>query len=106
MARIVITHAVENVERWLGFKHERAEQIESMGGSNVVDHVAADGSNNVAVTADVADPAAFQAPSAAPPPEMADTPKRHGIIPPVTIHGREIARTRVRRGPGDLAYSP
>jgi hypothetical protein len=86
VARIVITHAVENVERWLGFKHERAQQIESMGGSNVVDHVAADGSNNVAVTADVADPAAFQAASVAPAPEMADTLKRHGIIPPVTTH--------------------
>jgi hypothetical protein len=86
VAKIVITHAVENVERWLGFKHERAAQIESMGGSNVVDHVATDGSNNVAITADVPDPAAFQAATAAPPPEMADTLQRHGVIPPVVTH--------------------
>jgi len=81
-----MTHAVENVERWLGFKKERATQIESMGGSNVVDHVAADGSNNVAISADVADPDAFQAAMATPAPEMTDTLQRHGIIPPVVTH--------------------
>ena len=41
MTKVVLTHAVEDVERWLGFKSERAASIGAMGGSNVVDHVAA-----------------------------------------------------------------
>ena len=55
MATVVITHAVEDVERWLGGKAERAAAITSVGASNVTDHVAADGSNNIAVTAETSD---------------------------------------------------
>lgn len=84
MTKIVLTHAVEDVERWLGFKDERAASIGAMGGSNVVDHVAADGSNNIAISMDVADPAAIQASLASPPPELMDTMQRHGVVPPVT----------------------
>ena len=84
MAKVVLTHAVEDVERWLGFKGERAASIGAMGGSNVVDHVAADGGKNVAISMDVADPAAFQAGLASPPPELAAAMQRHGVIPPVT----------------------
>ena len=51
MARVVITHAVEDADRWLQGKAERAGAIESMGGSNVTDFVAQDGTNNVALTA-------------------------------------------------------
>jgi hypothetical protein len=86
VAKIVLTHAVEDVERWLGFKAERAQSIGAMGGSNVVDHVAADGSNNVAVSADVADPAAFQSGLAAPPPELVSAMQRHGVVQPVVAH--------------------
>ena len=86
MTKIVITHAVEDLERWLGFKGERAASIEDMGGSNVVDHVAADGSNNVAVTADVADVVAFKSGLASPPPDLADAMSRHGVVPPVAAH--------------------
>ena len=84
MAKVVLTHAVEDVERWLGFKGERAASIGAMGGSNVVDHVAADGGKNVAISMDVADPAAFQAGLASSPPELAAAMQRHGVIPPVT----------------------
>ncbi len=84
MTKIVITHAVEDLERWLGFKGERAASIEGMGGSNVVDHVAADGSKNIAVTADVADADAFKSALASPPPELAEAMSRHGVVPPVT----------------------
>jgi len=84
VTKIVLTHAVEDVERWLGFKDERAASIGAMGGSNVVDHVAADGSNNIAISMDVADPAAIQASLASPPPELMDTMQRHGVVPPVT----------------------
>ena len=55
MARIVAVHGVEDIPRWLEGKAERAAAIESGSGSNVTDFVAADGSNNVAVSADVAD---------------------------------------------------
>ena len=60
MTKVVLTHAVEDVERWLSFKGERAESIGAMGGSNVVDHVAADGSRNVAISMDIADMGAIE----------------------------------------------
>jgi hypothetical protein len=40
MPRIVITHAVTDIERWLEGKAERAAAIESGSGSNVTDFVA------------------------------------------------------------------
>jgi hypothetical protein len=40
--------------------------------TDVTDHVAADGSANIAVTADVHDMAALQALMASPPPELAE----------------------------------
>jgi hypothetical protein len=61
MTHVVVTHAVEDVERWLSFTGERATSIGAMGATNVVDHVAADGSKNVAVSMDVADMGPFQA---------------------------------------------
>ena len=86
MSKIVLTHAVEDVERWLHFKGERASAIGAMGGSNVVDHAAADGSKNVAISMDVADVDAFQAGLASPQPELAAAMQRHGVVPPVTAH--------------------
>ena len=59
MPKVVITHAVQDIDRWLQGKAERAAAIESVTGSNVTDYVAQDGSNNIAVTADVADPEAM-----------------------------------------------
>ena len=55
MPRIVITHAVVDIDRWLKGKAGRAAAIESVSGTNVTDYVAEDGSNNIAVTADVGD---------------------------------------------------
>ena len=86
MTKVVLTHAVEDVERWLSFKAERASSIGAMGGSNVVDHVAADGSKNVAVSMDVADMGTIAARLASPPPELAAAMQRHGVIPPVAAH--------------------
>ena len=86
MTKVVLTHAVEDVERWLGFKGERAAAIGAMGATNVVDHVAADGSKNVAISMDVADMGPIQAGLASPPPELADAMRRHGVIPPVIAH--------------------
>jgi hypothetical protein len=84
--KVVITHAVADVERWLNGKDERAAAIESGTGSNVTDYVAGDGSNNAAITADVTDPAAVQAMLASPPPEVAAKMEEHGVIPPITYY--------------------
>jgi len=47
----VITHAVKSIDRWLKGKEERASMF-GRSATNVTDHVAADGGNNVAITAD------------------------------------------------------
>ena len=70
MPKVVITHAVADIERWLEGKTERAAAIESGSGSNVTDFVAHDGSNNVAITADVEDLGALQTMLASPPPDV------------------------------------
>jgi hypothetical protein len=85
MPKVVLTHSVEDVERWLTGKQERAEAIEAVG-ANVIDHVAADGSNNIAVTADVGDMEALQSMLASPPPEVLEAMQRHGVIPPITAY--------------------
>ena len=82
MPRIVITHAVVDIELWLKGKADRAAAI----GTNVTDYVAQDGSNNIAVTADVEDIDAAQAMMASPPPEVAAKMEEHGVIPPLTLY--------------------
>jgi hypothetical protein len=84
MPRIVITHGVVDVDNWLKGKAERAGAIAGMGGTNVVDHVAHDGSNMVAVSADVDDVANVTATLASPPAEMAAVMEAHGVVPPFT----------------------
>jgi hypothetical protein len=86
MPRMVLTHAVVDVERWLKGKAERAAAIESGSGSNVTDYVAQDGSNNIAVTADVGDVDAIQAMLASPPPEVLAKMEEHGVVPPFTAY--------------------
>ena len=84
MSKMVIVHNVVDLDRWLSYKQERADVIAQFG-SNVKDHVSADGSNTVAVTADGVDVAAMQAALASPPPELAAAMERHGVIPPLTV---------------------
>lgn len=86
MPRIVITHAVVDRERWLEGKADRRAAIESGTGSNVTDYVAHDGSNNIAVTADVSDLAVLQGMIASPPPEVAAKMQEHGVVPPITAY--------------------
>ncbi len=85
MPRMVITHAVVDVDRWLEGKAERAAVI-GAAGTNVTDYVAADGSNNIAVTADIHDLDAAQAIMASPSPEVAAQMEAHGVIPPLTAY--------------------
>jgi hypothetical protein len=85
MPRMVFTHAVVDVERWLGGKAECAAAI-GTAGANVTDYVAHDGSNNVAVTADIQDMDAAQAMMTSPPPEIAALMEQHGVVPPLTAY--------------------
>ncbi|HEX4745280.1 MAG TPA: hypothetical protein VFU99_00210 [Gaiellaceae bacterium] len=86
MPKVVITHAVEDIERWLAGKAERAAAIEGASGSNVTDYVAHDGSNNIAVSADVEDLAGLQAMLASPPPDVLEKMQTHGVVPPLTAY--------------------
>ena len=86
MPRVVITHAVEDIDRWLQGKAGRAAAIESGTGSNVTDYVAADGSNNVAITADVSDLAALQGMLASPPADVLDRMQAHGVVQPISAY--------------------
>jgi hypothetical protein len=85
MPRVVLSHAVEDVERWLEGKAERAAAIGAVG-TNVTDYVALDGSNKIAVTADVHDMDAAQAMITSPPPEVAAAMQKHGVIQPITAY--------------------
>ena len=82
MPKMVVTHAVVDIDRWLQGKAERAALIGTVA-SNVTDHVAADGSNNVAVTADIHDMDGLQAMMASPSPEQVAAQERHGVIQPI-----------------------
>jgi hypothetical protein len=81
MPKVVFTHAVVDVDRWLKGNADR-QQL----GSNVVDYVAEDGSNNIAITADVDDFPALQAMLAAPPAEVQAQMDEHGVVPPITTY--------------------
>jgi hypothetical protein len=86
MPKMLITHGVADVAKWLGFKAERAEAIARLGGSNVVDHVAHDGSNMVGLSADVADVDKMMAALGSPPPEIAAAMEKHGVLPPLVAY--------------------
>ena len=86
MPKIVAVHAVNDMDVWLGGKAERAAAIESGSGSNVVDHIAQDGSNNVAITADVADLEVLGAMLANPSPETAALMEAHGVVQPIVVY--------------------
>lgn len=85
MPKFVITHGVLDVDSWLKGK-ERAEAIGGMGGVNVVDHVAHDGSKMIAITFDADDVTTVTSAIASPPAEMAAAMERHGVVPPLTVY--------------------
>jgi hypothetical protein len=86
MPKVVITHAVQDIDRWLQGKAERAASVEAASGSNVTDYVAQDGSNNVAVSADIADVDAMTSLLAAPPSELVALMEAHGVVQPLTVY--------------------
>lgn len=86
MPKVVITHNVVDIDNWLKGKSERAEAIAGFGGANIVDHVAQDGSNSIAVTCDTDDVASIMAAIANPPAELAAAMERHGVVPPLAVY--------------------
>ena len=86
MPKVVITHAVQDIDRWLQGKAERAAAIEGGTGSNVTDYLAQDGSKNIAITADVADVDAMKSLLTAPSAEVAATMEAHGVVQPLTAY--------------------
>ena len=68
MRRIVITHAVHDVDRWLKGKDERTAALP--GATDVTDLVAMDGTNHAAVAFDIADLDALKAVLSSVPPDM------------------------------------
>jgi hypothetical protein len=86
MPRMIVTHNVVDVDRWLKGKSERAGAIGNMGGVNVVDLVAQDGSNSVAISSDVSDVEAMLSTLSSPPAETAATMESHGVVPPLTVY--------------------
>ena len=78
MPKVVITHAVQDVDRWLKGTAERAEALP--GAVNVTDLVAMDGSNHAAVAFDIDDLDALNAVLSSVPPEMAAQAESHGVI--------------------------
>ena len=86
MPMVVITHAVQDIDRWLQGKAERAEAIESGTGSNVTDYVAQDGSKNIAISVDVTDVDAMKSMLAAPSAEVMAAMEAHGVVQPITLY--------------------
>ncbi|TCN35113.1 hypothetical protein EV644_117134 [Kribbella orskensis] len=84
MPRIVITHAVQDVDRWLWGKTERPAGLP--GATEVTDLVALDGSRHAAVMFDIDDLEAFKALLSSVPPEMAAQAESHGVIMPMTVY--------------------
>lgn len=83
MPRIVITHAVQDVDRWRRGKAERAAAVP--GARDVTDLVALDGSSHAAVAFDIDDLDAFKALLSSLPPEVAAQAESHGVIMPMTV---------------------
>jgi hypothetical protein len=82
--RIVITHAVQDVDLWLKGKAERAAALP--GATDVTDLVAMDGSNHASVAFDIDDLDALKAMLFSVPPEMAAQAESHGVIMPMTVY--------------------
>lgn len=84
MPRVIITHDIRDVDRWLAGKDERAAAMP--GATGVTDLVALDGSTKAAVTFETDDLDALKAMLESMPPEVAAQAESHGVIPPFTVY--------------------
>ena len=83
MPRVVATHAVNDVKHWASKHGERVEFFAPFA-TDVVSYVATDGSNQVAVSANIHDMEGMMAFQQSP--EGAEAMDAHGVIQPVIIH--------------------
>jgi hypothetical protein len=83
MPRMVVTHEVKDVEHWASKGDEWVEVLAPFG-TDVVSYVAADGSNKVAVSANIHDMEGMMA--MAQTPESAAQMESHGVMQPVVFH--------------------
>jgi hypothetical protein len=83
MPKMVATHEVKDVKNWASKGAERVE-IMSPFATDIVSYVAADGSNRVAISANIHDMAGMMAMMQAP--EAAAAMEADGVIPPVVFH--------------------
>ena len=83
MPRVIITHDIHEVDRWLAGKDERAAAMP--GATGVTDLVAMDGTNRAAVTFETDDLDALKAMLESMPPEVAAQAESHGVIPPFNV---------------------
>ena len=84
MPRIVITHAIQDRDRWLAGSPERVAA--APGARNVTDLLALDGSHQAALALDVDDVDAFLTMVAAMPPDVAAQADAHGVVLPMTVY--------------------
>lgn len=85
MAKLILTHPVFDIERWLKGKEERVTAFSSFA-KNVTDHVALDGSNNVAISADTDDIMGAQAMMDWASAEAASQARSRGIRLPMMVY--------------------
>ena len=83
MPRVVFTHAVNDVKHWASKGDERVE-IFAPFGTELVDYVAADGSNKIALAVNIHDIEGMMAMMQTP--EAAAAMESHGVLPPVVFH--------------------
>ena len=84
MPRVIITHDIREVDRWLAGKDERKAAMPAATG--VTDLVALDGSNQAAVSFETDDLDALKAMLESMPPEVAAQAEPHGVIPPFIVY--------------------
>lgn len=85
MPKLVVTHKVVDVERWLEGK-EAIASVSAAFADDITTFVAADGSNNVAFTANVHDMEGLQAFMAELPPEAVASEEKYGVLQPSTVY--------------------
>jgi len=82
MSRLMISHAVTDVENWLARRPQRVADLAPFA-SDITDYVAADGSGRVVVALEVHDPQGLAAAMASLSPERAASIAEQGIIGPL-----------------------
>ncbi len=83
MPRVVVTHAVKDVKHWASKGDERVEVFAPFA-TEVVSYVAADGSNQVAVSSNIHDMEGMMAFMQTP--EAAAAMEAHGVLQPLVFH--------------------